>query len=68
MYNNKHVRVADLESFVPHCCAFESRRQGLLVLSCEEAIKIAYGKSVLGSTQVRDRSCLKVYTEGHLWL
>ena len=36
------VRVVDLESVAPHCCGFESR-QGLWILSREEAIQLAYG-------------------------
>ena len=38
-------RVVGLESFAPHRRWFES--QGLLLLSCEEAIKLAYGPSVV---------------------
>ena len=40
------VRVADLESLAPHRCGFEFC-QGLWILSCEEAIQLAYGTSVV---------------------
>jgi hypothetical protein len=39
------VKVADLKPLAPHRCGFESR-QGLWILSCEEAIQLAYGTSV----------------------
>ena len=40
------VRVIDLESLAPRSCWFESH-QGRWILSCEEAIQIAYGTSVV---------------------
>jgi hypothetical protein len=39
------VKVVDFKPLAPYCCGFESR-QGLLILSCEEAIQLAYGTSV----------------------
>ena len=33
--------VFDLESLAPHCCGIESH-QGYWILSCEEAVKLAY--------------------------
>jgi hypothetical protein len=38
------VKVVDFKPLATHCCGFESR-QGLWILSCEEAILIAYGTS-----------------------
>jgi hypothetical protein len=35
-------RVVKVVDFNPHRCGFESR-QGLWILSCEEAIQLAYG-------------------------
>jgi hypothetical protein len=40
------VNVVDFKQLAPHRCGFESR-QGLCILSCEEAIKLAYGTSVV---------------------
>jgi hypothetical protein len=40
------VKVVDFKPLVPHHYGFESR-QGLWILSCEEAIQLAYGKSVV---------------------
>jgi hypothetical protein len=40
------VNVVDFKPLAPHCCGFESR-QGLCILSCEEAIQLAYGTSVV---------------------
>jgi hypothetical protein len=40
------VKVIDFKPLAPHRCGFESR-QGLLVLSCEEAIQLAYRMSVV---------------------
>jgi hypothetical protein len=40
------VKVVDFESLAPHRCGFESR-QGLLILSCDETIQLAYGTSVV---------------------
>jgi hypothetical protein len=40
------VKVVDLKPFAPHLCGFESR-QGLWILSCEEAIQLAYGTSMV---------------------
>ena len=40
------VRVVDIDSLSPDCCGFESC-QGLWILSCEEAIQLAYGVSVV---------------------
>jgi hypothetical protein len=53
-YYNVHVRgvrgrvvkVVDFKPLVPHRCGFESR-QGLWILSCEEASRLAYGTSVV---------------------
>jgi hypothetical protein len=39
------VKVIDFKPLASHCCGFESR-QGLWILSCEEAIQLAYGTSV----------------------
>jgi hypothetical protein len=36
----------DFKPLAPHRCEFESR-QGLWILSCEEAIQLAYGTSVV---------------------
>ena len=36
------IRFVDLESFAPHSSGFESC-QGLWILSCKEAIQLAYG-------------------------
>jgi hypothetical protein len=33
--------VVDFKPLAPHCCAFESRK-GLWILSCKEAIQLAY--------------------------
>jgi hypothetical protein len=38
------VKVVDFKPLACHRCGFESR-QGLWILSCEEAIKLAYGTS-----------------------
>ena len=35
------IRVIDLELLTPQCCGFESRHS-LWILSCEEAIHLAY--------------------------
>ena len=40
------VRVVDLDSLAPHYCGFKSRH-GLWILSCEEAIQLAYWTSVV---------------------
>jgi hypothetical protein len=40
------VKVVDFEPLAPHHCGFEFR-QGLCILSCEEAIQLAYGTSVV---------------------
>jgi hypothetical protein len=40
------VKVVDFEPLAPHRCGFESRH-GLWILSCEEAIQLAYGTSVV---------------------
>jgi hypothetical protein len=40
------VKVVDFKPLVPHLCGFESR-QGLWILSCEEAIQLAYGTSMV---------------------
>jgi hypothetical protein len=40
------VKVVDFKPLAPHLCGFESR-QGLWILSCEEAIQLAYGTSVV---------------------
>jgi hypothetical protein len=40
------VKVVDFKQLAPHRCGFESR-QGLRILSCEEAIQLAYGMSVV---------------------
>jgi hypothetical protein len=39
-------KVVDFKPLAPHGCWFESR-QGLWILSCEEAIQLAYGTSVV---------------------
>jgi hypothetical protein len=39
-------KVVDFKPLAPHCCEFESR-QGLWILSCEEAFQPAYGTSVV---------------------
>jgi hypothetical protein len=38
------VKVVDFKPLVPHLWGLESR-QGLWILSCKEAIQLAYGKS-----------------------
>jgi hypothetical protein len=40
------VKVVDFKPLAPHRCGFESR-QGFWILSCEEAIQLAYGTSVV---------------------
>jgi hypothetical protein len=40
------VKVVDFKPLVDHCYGFESR-QGLWILSYEEAIQLAYGTSVV---------------------
>jgi hypothetical protein len=40
------VKVLDFKQLAPHRCGFVSR-QGLWILSCEEAIQLAYGTSVV---------------------
>jgi hypothetical protein len=40
------VKVVDFKPLALHRCGFESR-QGLWILSCEEAIQLAYGTSVV---------------------
>jgi hypothetical protein len=52
-FNAKHggicglvVKVVDFKPLAPHRCGFEYRR-GLWILSCEEAIQLAYGTSVV---------------------
>jgi hypothetical protein len=40
------VKVVDFKPLAPHRYGFESR-QGLLILSCEEAIQVAYGTPVV---------------------
>jgi hypothetical protein len=40
------VKVVDFKPLAPNRCGFESR-QGLWILSCEEAIQLAYGTSVV---------------------
>jgi hypothetical protein len=40
------AKVVDFKPLALHRCGFKSR-QGLLILSCEEAIQLAYGTSVV---------------------
>jgi hypothetical protein len=40
------VKVVDFKPLALHHCGFESR-QGLGILSCEEAIQLAYGTSLV---------------------
>jgi hypothetical protein len=40
------VTVVDFKPLAPYRCGFESRK-GLWILSCEEAIHLAYGMSVV---------------------
>jgi hypothetical protein len=40
------VNVVDFKPLAPHRCGFEFR-QGLWILSCEEAIQLAYGTSLI---------------------
>jgi hypothetical protein len=40
------VKGVDFKPLAPHRCGFESQ-QGLWILSCEEAIQLAYGTSVV---------------------
>ena len=40
------VKVFDFESLANHLCGFKSRH-GIRILSCQEAIQLAYGTSVL---------------------
>jgi hypothetical protein len=40
------VKVVDFKSLAPHCFGFESL-QGVWILSCEEAIQLAYRMSVV---------------------
>jgi hypothetical protein len=40
------VKVVDFKPLSPHHCGLESL-QGLWILSCEEAIQLAYGTSVV---------------------
>jgi hypothetical protein len=40
------TKINNFKLLAPHRCGFESR-QGLCILSCEEAIQLAYGKSVV---------------------
>jgi hypothetical protein len=40
------VKVVDFKPLAPHRCGFEFR-QGLWIISCEEAIQLAYGTSVV---------------------
>jgi hypothetical protein len=42
------AKVVDFKPLAPHRCGFDSR-QGILILSCEKAILLAYGTSVGGS-------------------
>jgi hypothetical protein len=56
------VKVVDFKSLAPHCCGFESR-QGLWILSGEEAIQLAYGTSVV---LLMCPFVLEICTEGHL--
>jgi hypothetical protein len=42
----RDVKVVDFKPLAPHRCGFESR-QGLWILSCVEAIQLAYGTSVV---------------------
>ena len=41
-----YCQVVDFQSLTPHHCWFKSH-QGLLILSCEEAIQLAFRKSVV---------------------
>ena len=52
--------LVDLESLAQHRCRFEFRK-GRWILSCEEAIQLAFVRNVGGSTQVpaRDRNNLR---------
>ena len=52
-------QIGDLESLAPHRCRFEFC-QGLWILSCEEAVQLAYGKMVVL------QSCLLVPEIMHL--
>jgi hypothetical protein len=40
------VKVVDFKPLSPHRCGFESQ-QGVWILSCEEAIQLAYGTSLV---------------------
>jgi hypothetical protein len=40
------VKVVDFKLLAPHRCRFKSQ-QGLWIISCEEAIQLAYGTSVV---------------------
>jgi hypothetical protein len=56
------VKVVDFKSLAPIRCGFKSR-QGLWILSCEEAIQLAYGTSVV---LLRCPFVPEMCTEGHL--
>jgi hypothetical protein len=40
------VKVVDFKPLAPHLCGFKSLQE-LWILSCEEAIQLAYGTSVV---------------------
>jgi hypothetical protein len=40
------VKVVDFKPLAPQCCGFESQ-QGIWILSCGEAIQLAYGTLVV---------------------
>jgi hypothetical protein len=40
------IKVIDFKPFAPHLCGFESRQE-LWIISCEEAIQLAYEMSVV---------------------
>ena len=52
--NDQVVRIVDLESLAPDYCGYEARAR-FSILSCEEAIQLAYGALIYSGA----RSCLK---------
>jgi hypothetical protein len=56
------VEVVDFKQLTPHRCGFDSR-QGLWILSCEEAIQLAYRTSAV---LLRCPFVPEIMHEGHL--
>ena len=56
------VRVGDQETLNPYRCGFDSR-QGLQILSCKEAIHLAYSSSVVPASAWNNTGAPEVFLQ-----